>query len=752
MDSGKSLSKHLQILGLLGLLVFPLAVWPQTEKIVVTAEEADIYAEPYLNSYLVDTVKQGTVLSLFQKSKVNEIWYYVRFESQRYGGPAMGFIKDSLVAPYTGELPPAKKKPEPGIPPLPEPEQVPPPETKAKAEAEKPPPEKKEAKAPPAKPVVSEEAAKTEVPPPKKKDPVAKKAVEKLETQAPEPRKTVVTIEESDVDTSLPPRLTLPAIQAVQIFPDTVWLQIRSEQAPTAPLSSRYIQLPRPPSELESRMWPVPKPAPPPKVEPEEKTPVPAEKPVEKAPVKPVEKAPEIPAEKAAPAAVELSPQIALTRGTDSFVFQLRIGAFASYASFELPNPNRVVFDFNQVEQSAGFDRRRINDLGIDTIRVGMFADDIARVVFDFQQEIPAYQIEQTDDGLKVLFWSSKPLPEAEPETPVGKKPAPPNPKPEAVEPKVEEISRSTSIPLQQRFTLAEPISPPRPRLFLLIEGDDVDTQVPVQTLGLLPAYSPPVQETYWLVTRVEPLQDTPRPKSKALELPTPKAKLEDTPLKKTPAEKPAGKKAESKKPETEKPAPKPKEEPTKKPEEKDQVILPPEQIKPPIQPTLTPPGPPGPPRLLLGFGYGASKGGMGSFIQFQLSENLALHAGGGYFPTTMIYSETDWVENAFLYSAGIKLYGPLLPGRIRAYLNLQYGGFAVEAVQIIEGIYNYQFVFRNEQKALFGPQALVGGEISLGRLGLNAAAGAAYALTDWEWLTQKLYFTFDVGLLFRLK
>jgi hypothetical protein len=80
------------------------------------------------------------------------------------------------------------------------------------------------------------------------------------------------------------------------------------------------------------------------------------------------------------------------------------------------------------------------------------------------------------------------------------------------------------------------------------------------------------------------------------------------------------------------------------------------------------------------------------------------------------------------------------------------YGGFTVEAVQIIEGIWNYEFIYRNEQKALFGPQALLGAEFRLGRLGINAAAGAAYALTDWEWLPQQFYFTFDAGLIFYLK
>ena len=72
--------------------------------------------------------------------------------------------------------------------------------------------------------------------------------------------------------------------------------------------------------------------------------------------------------------------------------------------------------------------------------------------------------------------------------------------------------------------------------------------------------------------------------------------------------------------------------------------------------------------------------------------------------------------------------------------------------MQIIEGIWDYEFIYRNEQKTLLGPQALLGGEFHLGPLKLNAAAGVAYALTDWEWLSQDFYFTFDLGFMFSLK
>ena len=307
------------------------------------------------------------------------------------------------------------------------------------------------------------------------------------------------------------------------------------------------------------------------------------------------------------------------------------------------------------------------------------------------------------------------------------------------------EVLGATAIPFSSRFALAETFTPPRDRLFMWAAGETVETPVPLRTIANLPPYYPLTQEALWEVIRTEPVRAAPKPKPVPPKIPPAQAELETATQKESAKAKPE--------PVEIKPTePQPAAAGKAKPETKERAGEPPEQIKPPTQAPYTGPQVKLPARLSLGLGYGSSTGGFGGFVQYAISPRLALHGGVGYYPTSLVYSETDWVKNQVLYSLGLKYYVPILSGSVRSYLNIQYGGFTVEAVQIIEGIYEYEFIYRNEQRTLFGPQALLGGEFHLGPLTLNAAGGAAYALTDWEWLPRDLYFTFDLGILFGLK
>ncbi len=217
--------------------------------------------------------------------------------------------------------------------------------------------------------------------------------------------------------------------------------------------------------------------------------------------------------------------------------------------------------------------------------------------------------------------------------------------------------------------------------------------------------------------------------------------------------EKPPAKVEPAAKPPVEQPPPqpvKPKEE-TKEPEKPPAKVEP--AAKPPAQqlpPRRAPAGPPRKERGLLtfGLGYGSSFGGAGGLVELKLIGGLALHAGGGLYPTTLIYSETDWVKNETLYSFGLKYYFPVRSTAVSPYIDFQYGGLRVEAAQVVIGIWEYAYVYSREQKTLWGPSALVGAEVRLGPIGLTGALGVSYSLTDWEFLEQKLALAFDVGLL----
>ncbi|MGQ9672214.1 MAG: hypothetical protein ACUVV5_03645 [Candidatus Aminicenantales bacterium] len=180
------------------------------------------------------------------------------------------------------------------------------------------------------------------------------------------------------------------------------------------------------------------------------------------------------------------------------------------------------------------------------------------------------------------------------------------------------------------------------------------------------------------------------------------------------------------------------------------------EARKKPLAPVLPSPVEPRPrlpqarPRglLTIGIGYGPSLGGAGGFLQLNTGINFSIHAGLGVYPTTLIYSETNWVKNELLYSVGLKYYLPFKTSSFFPYLDVQYGGLKVEAAQMVLGILDFTYVLGHEQKTLQGLSTLVGAELRRGRFGLNGALGVGYVLTDWKYLSQRFSFGFDFGIL----
>jgi hypothetical protein len=154
-----------------------------------------------------------------------------------------------------------------------------------------------------------------------------------------------------------------------------------------------------------------------------------------------------------------------------------------------------------------------------------------------------------------------------------------------------------------------------------------------------------------------------------------------------------------------------------------------------------------GPGFITFGLGYGSSFGGAGGCLQLNMPMGLSLHAGAGLYPTTLIFSETDWVKNKAMWSVGLKYYLPFGSQSFSPFVDLQYGGLRVEAAQVIVGIWDYNFIMSYEQKTLWGPSGLAGVELRIGRFGISAAAGASYATTSWEYLENKVSFVFDAGL-----
>lgn len=137
----------------------------QESKVRVVAERARIYAEASTESYRIETVKKGTILTLFGTKQADENWLYVYYQSPRWGSKVTGFIQAEMVEGIAEEEKVGAepvKQPEGGA---------------EKKQAEKPaekPAEMTEAKAKqeletkPAKKLTAEEAAKESVSKPEK--------------------------------------------------------------------------------------------------------------------------------------------------------------------------------------------------------------------------------------------------------------------------------------------------------------------------------------------------------------------------------------------------------------------------------------------------------------------------------------------------------------------------------------------------------------------------------------------------------
>jgi len=123
------------------------------------------------------------------------------------------------------------------------------------------------------------------------------------------------------------------------------------------------------------------------------------------------------------------------------------------------------------------------------------------------------------------------------------------------------------------------------------------------------------------------------------------------------------------------------------------------------------------------------------------------VHAGGGYFPLSKIYSNA---KDMFMVAGGIKIYfNKKSPARF--FLDSQFGMLGGEYKETTT--YSGRTTTSNkEQQALYGPGALLGGEIFLGdgAFGLLFAGGASYNLAKITWKEIGVVGALDLGLAVR--
>lgn len=141
---------------------------------------------------------------------------------------------------------------------------------------------------------------------------------------------------------------------------------------------------------------------------------------------------------------------ILINKSATQLEVKLEIGTAVNYESFTLFNPNRLILDLLQVESFSCAPEIPVNDFGIIRIRTAKNQPDVTRVVFDMEESIPAYSIEEKDSHIFIYFKREAPVEEREVE------PAPVEKPPVKVEEKVE-TEPVKKTPVKKRVAAPRP-------------------------------------------------------------------------------------------------------------------------------------------------------------------------------------------------------------------------------------------------------------------------------------------------------
>lgn len=155
--------------------------------------------------------------------------------------------------------------------------------------------------------------------------------------------------------------------------------------------------------------------------------------------------------------------QISIDKTADVLNVQLVIGSTVNYESFTLFNPNRLVIDLLQVTSFTCQPDTAIDAAGVLRVRAAKNQPDVTRVVFDLADTVPAYSIEENDQGLVVTF--TPPAPAAEQPAEIPAEPETKAAEPETVveKPVIKTPARTTPPPPPARETReAETLHRPR--------------------------------------------------------------------------------------------------------------------------------------------------------------------------------------------------------------------------------------------------------------------------------------------------
>jgi hypothetical protein len=98
--------RKIQLMVVLVVLQLSSMLIAQESKVRVIVERANIYAEASTESYRIERIRKGMILTLFGKGQTSEKWLYVHYQSTRWNSQVTGFILADKVEAYSPDQKP----------------------------------------------------------------------------------------------------------------------------------------------------------------------------------------------------------------------------------------------------------------------------------------------------------------------------------------------------------------------------------------------------------------------------------------------------------------------------------------------------------------------------------------------------------------------------------------------------------------------------------------------------------------------
>lgn len=77
--------------------MFSGPLFSSEKRLKVISESADIHLDPNDSSIIIETIAEGTIVTLASVVKFKKTWNYVYFASEKTGRLKSGYIQDSLI-------------------------------------------------------------------------------------------------------------------------------------------------------------------------------------------------------------------------------------------------------------------------------------------------------------------------------------------------------------------------------------------------------------------------------------------------------------------------------------------------------------------------------------------------------------------------------------------------------------------------------------------------------------------------------